>query len=49
MAAKKAMKGKKTAKARSLHKGKKLEAQKSLKKGAPVPYLNYNMTQTQVS
>jgi len=28
MAAKKAMKGKKTAKARSLHKGKKLEAQK---------------------
>ena len=44
MAAKKAMKGKKTAKARSLHKGKKLEAQKSLKKGAPVPYLQYNMT-----
>ena len=49
MAAKKAMKGKKTAKARSLHQGKKLEAQKSLKKGAPVPYLNYNMTQTVIS
>ena len=44
MATTKAMKGKKTAKARSLHKGKKLEAQKSLKKGAPVPYLQYNMT-----
>jgi hypothetical protein len=44
MAAKKVMKGKKATKARSLHQGKKLEAQKSLKKGAPVPYLNYNMT-----
>jgi hypothetical protein len=44
MAAKKAMKGKKIAKARGLHKGKKLEAQKSLKKGAPVPYFQYNMT-----
>ena len=49
MAAKKAMKGKKIAKARGLHKGKKLEAQKSLKKGAPVPYLNYNMSQTYVT
>ena len=48
MAAKKVMKGKKTAKARSLHEGKKLETQKSLKKGAPVPYLNYNMSQTYV-
>ena len=47
MAAKKVMKGKKTAKARNLHRGKKLEAQKSLKKGAPVPYLTYTMTQTQ--
>jgi hypothetical protein len=44
MAAKNAMKRKKTAKARSLHQGKKLEAQKSLKKGAPVPYFPYNMT-----
>jgi hypothetical protein len=49
MAARKALKGKKTAKARSLHQGKKLEAQKSLKKGAPVPYFNYNMTQTTIS
>jgi hypothetical protein len=49
MATKKAMKGRKTAKAKSLHQGKKLEAQKSLKKGAPVPYLNYNLTNTQVS
>jgi hypothetical protein len=44
---KKAMKGKKTSKAKSLHQGKKLEAQKSLKKGAPVPYLTYTMTTTQ--
>jgi len=47
MAARKVMKEKKTAKARNLHRGKKLEAQKSLKKGAPVPYLTYTMTQTQ--
>jgi hypothetical protein len=46
MAAKKAMKGKSSAKARSLRKGKKLEEQKSLKKGAPVPYLNITMTTT---
>jgi hypothetical protein len=46
MAAKKAMKGKEAAKTRGLHKGKKLEAQKSLKKGAPVPYFQYNMTTT---
>jgi hypothetical protein len=49
MAARKAIKKNKTAKARSLHQGKKLEAQKSLKKGAPVPYFNYNMTQTTIS
>lgn len=48
MAAKKAMEGKKTAKARTLHQGKKLEARKSLEKGAPLLYLTYAMTQTQV-
>ena len=44
MPAKKAMKGKKSSSARTLHQGKKLESQKSLKKGAPVPYLTYTMT-----
>jgi hypothetical protein len=50
MAAKKAMKGKKSVKAKSLHQGKKLEAQKSLRKGGGgTPYFNYNLTNTQVS
>jgi hypothetical protein len=50
MAAKKAMKGRKSVKAKSLHQGKKLEAQKSLRKGGGgTPYLNYNLTNTQIS
>lgn len=50
MAAKKAMKGKKSVKAKSLHQGKKLEAQKSLRKGGGgSPYLTYTLTNTQVS
>lgn len=44
MAAKKAMKGKKSAKARTLHQGKKLESQKSLMKRGGGGVLSYPLT-----